>query len=232
MLQENPAIRPSDIGEELGLSRSTVHRLLATLEAEEFVQRDRVQQSYRAGRTLIKLGIAAVGDLDVRKTARSYMEELADATKETVHLFVHEGAKSRIVDGVEGSLSVRVAPEVGAVYPAHACAGGKALLATLSNDELHALFPRGLPKITDCTITQWEAFTNEMETIRRLGYAINRGESDASVSGVAVQVSDRTGRVVAALALSVPRERMSAQKALDFSCQLRLRAERIGASLI
>lgn len=232
MFEHQPSIKPAAVGEALGLGRSTVHRLLATLEHEGFVQRDRVQHSYRAGRVLIALGVAAVGDLDVRRKARGCMAELANTTGETVHLFVLEGPNTRIVDGVEGSHSVRVAASIGSLLPAHATAGGKAQLAALPDRELRALFPRGLPSVTATTKTSWVSFEAEMDSIRLRGYAINRGESNDSVWGVAVPILDRARRLVAALALSVPRDRMTDDRAPELAAIVREHAGRIVRTLI
>jgi DNA-binding IclR family transcriptional regulator len=232
MLQDEPSIKAAAIGEELGLGRSTVHRLLATLEHEGFLRRDRVQSGYRAGRVLIAIGLTAVGDIDVRKKARSYMEALAAECGETVHLFVLEGPNTRIIDGVEGSYSVRAATDVGVLLPAHATAGGKALLAAMPNAQIRSRFPRGLPKVTASTTTNWESFELELDLTRRRGYAINRGEADESTCGVAVPIVDRGRRLVASLALSIPRDRLTEERIPTLAGELRRQAQRIGETLV
>ncbi len=232
MLQHQPSIKAVAVGEELGLGTSTVYRLLATLEAEGFVQRDRVQRKYRAGRTLIAIGIAAVGDLDVRRKARAYLDGLALSTGETAHLFILEGPDARIIDSAEGSSAVRVAADTGLLVPAHASAGGKALLAALSNSDLHSLFPRGLPHVTAATLTTWEAFEAEIDVIRKRGYAVNHGEFNEAVAGVAVPIVDRARRLVAALALAVPLERFSDERAYDLADELRQQARLLADTLI
>lgn len=232
MLEHNSSIRPADVGRALGLGRSTVHRLLVTLEHEGMLQRDRVERSYRAGRVLIGVGLVTVGGLDVRRRAHAYMEELRDATGETVHLHVLEGTNTRIVDAVEGTHLVRVASQQGELLPAHATAGGKALLAALPRKELHALLSRGLPRVTETTTTTWDEFDLEIDEIRRRGYATNFGESQASVCAIAVPVRDRTKRLAAALALAVPYERMTDDALLTARDEMRRQAARIGESLV
>ncbi|NEB13936.1 IclR family transcriptional regulator [Streptomyces coelicoflavus] len=232
LLRRQPSFKAAALGEELGLGRSTVHRLLATLESEGFVQRDRVQHKYGAGRELIAIGIAAVGDLDVRRKARSYLDGLAASTGETTHLFILEGANTRIIDSAEGTHTVRVAADTGLLAPAHACAGGKALLAALPPGELHELFKRGLPHVTSETITTWEAFEEEIDAIRSRGYAVNDGEFNEAVAGMAVPVVDRARRLVASLALAMPRQRFSEVRARELASELRTQARLLADTLI
>lgn len=232
LLQHQPAIKAGEVGEQLGLGTSTVYRLLATLEAEGFVQRDRVQRKYRAGRALIAIGIAAVGDLDVRRKARAYLDGLAASTGETAHLFILEGTNARIIDSAEGTRAVRVAADTGLLVAAHASAGGKALLAAMSTSDLHNLFTRGLPYVTASTITTWEAFEAEMEVIRKRGYAVNHGEFNEAVAGMAVPVVDRARRLVAALALAVPIQRFSDERAQELAVELRHQARLLADTLI
>ncbi|MFT4294570.1 MAG: IclR family transcriptional regulator [Micropruina sp.] len=232
MLKTRPTVKAPAIGEELNLGRSTVHRLLATLESEGFVQRDHLGNGYRAGRELITVGIAAVGDIDVRKKAREHMEALSATTGETVHMFIPEGSNTRIIDGVEGSRPVRVATAIGALYPAHATAGGKALLAALPPEQLDSLFPRGLPRLTSATTVDRETLAAEIGRIRKQGYAVNRGESTDEVCGIAVPILDKTRRVVASLALAIPQSRMDDERTPGLAHELRCRADRIGETLI
>lgn len=232
MLHQRPGLRVTGIATELGMGKSTAYRLLATLESEGFIQKNRLDSSYRAGRVLIDIGIAAVGDLDVRRKARAFMEELADQTGETVNLFLLEGSNARVVDGVEGSRAVRVTSRVGILLPAHVTAGGKALLAAHSFAELRALFPDGLPSLTSSTNTNWDRFEAEIDQIRRQGYATNTGESDEDVCGVAVPVLDRTRRLVAALAVATPRQRMTEERIAVLAKQLRHSADLLSRNLV
>lgn len=232
MLESQPSVKAATIGEALGLRRSTVHRLVATLEHEGLLQRDRTQHSYRAGRVLVGIGIAAVGDLDVRKKARSYMQKLSASTGETVHLHVLEGPNTRIVDAVEGSQPVRVASHIGELLPAYSTAGGKALLAALPASELHALFPRGLSRITPTTAATWETLEAEIDAIRKRGYAVNRGETENGVGAVAVPVRDRSRRLVASLALALPCDRITDDRLPHLTAELREQAKLVGETLI
>ncbi|MGN0097374.1 MAG: IclR family transcriptional regulator [Corynebacterium sp.] len=231
-LQERHGATPTDIVEALGLARSTVHRLLTTLEAEGYVERDRVQRKYRTGRVLVALGIEAAGGFDVRRRAHQYLSKLSEATGETAHLFILEGANARVIDSAEGRLPVRVAPETGQLVPAHTSAAGKALLAALSNQELHERFPRGLPKLTATTLSGLQNLEDEIEMIRSRGFAVNRGEFNRDVAGIAVPVLHPGRLLVTSLALAIPVERFREERISGLVVELRKQARLLADSII
>ncbi|MGH3750003.1 MAG: IclR family transcriptional regulator, partial [Micromonosporaceae bacterium] len=138
LLRQQPQVRVTDVSDQLGVARSTAHRLLSTLAHHGFVHQDRMTRAYRAGRVFIELGLAAVGDLDVRRKARQHLEALSEKLRETVNLLVLEGAGSRFIDGVEGDRPVRVSLRTGVLLPASSTSGGKVLLAELPVDEVRA----------------------------------------------------------------------------------------------
>ena len=120
LMRNRREIRVTDVSSELGVARSTAHRLLTTLAHHGFTVQDWVSKSYRPGRVLVEIGLAAVGELDVRRKARHHMEKLAGELRETANLVVLEGGNVRIVDGVESDQALRVTSRTGALVPAHA----------------------------------------------------------------------------------------------------------------
>ncbi|SCL20128.1 transcriptional regulator, IclR family [Micromonospora rhizosphaerae] len=229
LMRHRGTVRVTDVSDELGVARSTAHRLLMTLAHHGFVAQDTVSRSYRVGRVMVEIGLAAVGELDVRRKARQHMEKLAAELRETVNLLVLEGAEVHFIDGVESDRTLRVTARTGLLVPAHATAGGKALLAELSASELEALYPNGLDRMTERTLTDINLLRDELAEVRRLGYAINRGEREHGVHAVAVCIRDHAGRAVAALATSVPAPRAS--RLHSFVEPLRRSADAIGRDL-
>jgi DNA-binding IclR family transcriptional regulator len=211
MLRERRSLRVTDVSNELNVARSTAHRLLATLASLGFVKQDRSSREYRAGRVLIEIGLAAVGDLDVRQKAQPHMELLARELRETVNLIVLEGSGARFIHGVEGDRPIRVSSRTGYLIPAHSTSGGKVLLAELRDEEVRALFPNGLSTVTSHTICQFDQLKTELATVRSHGYALNVSESEVNLHAVAVPI--RVGeRAVAALAVSTPAQRMGVRE--------------------
>lgn len=214
LLRDRGEVRVTDVSAELGVARSTAHRLLMTLAHHGFVAQDRVSRVYRVGRTLYEIGLTAAGELDVRRMARAHMEAVAADLHETVNLLVLEGSGCRFVDGVEGDRPIRVTSRTGTLLPAYATSGGKLLLAELTPDEVESRFPDGLVSVTERTVASFPELHSELATIRQQGYALNRGESEADLFAAAVAVRDRSGRAVAALAVSLPAARLD-HTALD-----------------
>jgi DNA-binding IclR family transcriptional regulator len=231
MLRDQSSVRVTDVSRELGVSRSTAHRLLSTLAQHGFVSQDRLTKAYRAGRVFIEVGLATVGDLDVRRKARQHLVQLSADVRETVNLLVLEGSGSRFIDGVEGDRLLKVSLRTGTLLPASTTSGGRVLLAELSSDEVRALYPNGLPRLTDNTITDFAALDRELALVRRRGYAVNRGESEADLTAVAVPVRDRLCRAVAALAISSLATRMGPDQLPAMVDAARQCAARIEAEL-
>ena len=231
LLRDRGEVRVTDVSAELGVARSTAHRLLMTLAHHGFVAQDRVSRVYRVGRSLYEIGLTAAGELDVRRKARQHMERLSAQLRETVNLLVLEGSGCRFIDGVEGDRPIRVTSRTGTLLPAHATAGGKLLLAELPPDELDARFPDGLTSVTDRTITTLSDLHAELAVIRQHGYAVNRGESEPDLYAVAVGVRDHSHRAVAALAVSAPALRANYAQLEALVGPLRSAAKAIGNDL-
>ncbi|GLW11114.1 IclR family transcriptional regulator [Microtetraspora sp. NBRC 13810] len=231
MIRDRGEVRVTDVSDELGVARSTAHRLLLTLAHRGFVAQDRVSRAYRAGRVVVEIGLSAVGELDVRRKARRHMERLAAELHETVNLIVLEGNGSRFIDGVEGDRPLRVSSRTGTLLPAHSTSGGKVLLAELADEEALALFPDGLTRVTDRTITDPDALSAELRSVRDLGYGVNHEESAAGLDAVAVCVRDHMGRALAALAVSLPHQRMTQGNLHMMLPALRATAEAISQDL-
>ncbi|UZJ26818.1 IclR family transcriptional regulator (plasmid) [Rhodococcus antarcticus] len=231
LLKDRRSVRVTDVSDELGVGRSTAHRLLATLVQYDFVTQDRATRAYRPGRVFFELGLAAVGDLEVRRKSRRHVERLSAAVGETVHLLVLEGPGARFVDGVEGEHPVRVGLRIGQLLPASTTSGGKALLAELPFEDVKALYPDGLPRLTEETITLFCALESELQAVREQGYALNRSESTRGLTAVAVVIRDARERAVAALAVSMPSAHLAAGDLPLLVASIGEAAEAIGADL-
>ena len=209
LVGERQVLRVSEAAELLGVARSTAHRLLNALGRRGFVLQDRPNGAYRPGLVLSEIGLAAIGRIDIRRIARSALEELSGQTCETVSLSLLEGRNLRFVDCVEGRRVVRVGDRTGVVLPAHCTAAGKAILAALPPTELARRYrDRELATRTPSSIATWKELEAELLAIRRDGYARNTEEGESGVSAIAVAVRDRTDAPLAAIAVVLPSSRM------------------------
>jgi DNA-binding IclR family transcriptional regulator len=209
LVGERRALRVSEASEALGVARSTAHRLLSSLRRHGFVTQDRPNGVYRPGPVLSEIGLTAIGGLDIRRIARPVMEDLRERTGETISLSVLEGRDIRFIDCVESTRTVRVGSRTGVVLPASCTAGGKALLAAVSPTELERRYAdRDLPARTTSSVADWEGLLRELAEVRRLGYALNMGESESGVCAVGAAMRDLTGFPLAAIAIVIPASRM------------------------
>lgn len=213
LLRDRETIGVAEASRDLGIARSTVHRLLAMLAHYEFAQRDPAGRGYRAGPALVSLGLAAVVRMDVRRQARPHMERLASEVEETVTLMGLEGASVRFLDCVESPRPIRVAGRTGLLRPAHCTSVGKAILAQLPQSQLTQLYPdQALPGLTDRSITSRDQLWSVLAEVRRAGYATNLGESDADLVAVGVAIPQLTGPPSAGLGVSAPAARLSPEQ--------------------
>jgi DNA-binding IclR family transcriptional regulator len=206
LLRERGELRVAEVAEHLHVAPSTAHRLLAMLRFHGFAVQDG-RKLYRPGPQLRSMCGDATATAAVLDVARPYLEELAQRVEETVHLMVLEGNGVRFIAGVDGPKALRVGSRIGMLLPAHTTSGGKALLAELTAEQLHALYPRGLPRGETAAATDYAQLRRELAVARRQGYALNMEESEPGVSAVGACIRDRAGLPVAAVAIAAPASR-------------------------
>lgn len=210
------AMNLTEIANALHLAKSNVHRLLQALSSANYIHRDETSGRYTASIKLWELGSAVLSKLDLRVHAEQVMERLLAETRETVHLSVLDGEEVVYVHKLDSPNPVRAYTQIGGRTMAHCVATGKAMLAFKSSFALERKSTQ-LQMRTTATIIEPKKFLQEMARIRVLGYAINRGEWNENVYGIASPIRDVTGQVVAALGLSGPKERFKAAKLKEYA---------------
>jgi len=220
----------TELATRLELGKSNVHRLLQALTELGYAQRDEATSAYRATIRLWELGSAVLGNLDLRDAAAPYMETLRERSRETVHLSILDGDEVVYVHKLDSPEPVRAYSQIGGRAPAYCVATGKAMLAWQGDAFLESLAGR-LRHHSPNTIVEPQAFLREMERVRRNGFAVNRGEWRESVCGVAAPVREPGGRVIAAIGLSGPADRLRPSTFRPFAEQLVEAAHAIGEAL-
>jgi DNA-binding IclR family transcriptional regulator len=204
-LSEVKELRVSEVAEHLGTAKSTAHRLLSMLVHHGFARQDDKRGVYRTGPKILEMGFAAINELDIRQYARPILENVWEKINETIHLGVPYGQDVLYVEGIESGKQLRIGLRTGQFLPAHSVGLGKALLATLSTDELHRIFPtQRLPTLTPNTVATRDELEHQLEEIRQSGYARTRAESEGGVGSVAVAVLGKNGTAQAAISVSAP----------------------------
>jgi len=220
----------TELATRIGLGKSNVHRLLQALVELGYVRREGDGGTYAASIRLWELGSAVLANLDLRQAAQAWMDWLLDRTRETVHLSVLDGDDVVYVHKLDSLEPVRAYTQIGGRGPAHCVATGKAMLAWIGESGLDAM-SRRLERFTPRTVCDPTEFLREMERVRQHGYAVNRGEWRESVGGIAAPVRDPSGRVVAAVGVSGPIERLRPSSLRALSADVIRAADGVGAAL-
>jgi DNA-binding IclR family transcriptional regulator len=202
----------SELSRRLGLSKSTVHRLVATLAAEHLLEQDPDSGRYRLGLAVYDLSAAVAKQLDLHEAVIVPLTELRNRTGETAHVAVLDGREVVYVERIESPNTLRLFLEVGRRNWAHCTGTGKVLLAHLPRVELDRILDGwDLPAKTPFTITDPQLLRKELEEVRERGYSQNLNESEVGILSVAAPIRDRLGRVVAAMGVAGPAPRMDPQ---------------------
>ncbi len=199
------------LARQVGLARSTAHRLLFALVKEGYL-RHNPRKGYSLGPKLIRLGFQAHSQLHLPSVSKPHLEWLRDQTRETVHLAVLDGSKVIYIEKLPGYRELQFASHIGARLPAQSTALGKALVAYLPEEEWQNHFIPGL-KRTPNTISDFAHFRRELALSRSRGYSLDLEENEPGVRCVAAPIFDGSGKVVAAVSISsasvyLPEERI------------------------
>jgi DNA-binding IclR family transcriptional regulator len=209
-ISANPrGISLSKLAEQVGLPRSTTHRIVSALEAEAFVASAGPGGWVRVGPGLLRL--AATERLDRTGQVRPHLEELSTTLNETVDLAILDGDSVLFIDQVSAPRRLRAVSAIGSVFPAHCTANGKALLAQLPPKTVHDLLPRRLQKRTPSTIATWAKLDAELEDVRKAGIAFDREEHTIGICAVGVAIRD-SFNVHMALTVPLPAQRFAGRE--------------------
>ena len=219
----------TELALQLGVHKSTVSRVITSLESRGFVEQEPTGRKYRIGFTVVRLASSTTATLDLSKQGQEICELLAAETGETTNLAVLGGNQAVNIVEAQGTSSVALQTWVGQTSPAHATSSGKTLLAALSDDEVREIFAAGLPRYTDNTITETDALLTELAMIRDRGWALAEEELEVGLVAVAAPIRDHTGTVISALSISGPRYRLDPANAPELAARVQQAAAELNA---
>lgn len=227
-----PEIGVSELARALGLSPTTVHRILSTLTAEGLLEQNPTAKKYRLGPELTVVGLVALSQWPFGPACRAVMEGLATSTGETVSIGVLRGTEVTYVQQVESRQALRAVREVGMNIPLYCTAQGKILLASAPPDhQAQLLRAVQLERFTPSTITDKADLHRALNTVRERGYAISDEEYVPGLRGIAVPIRNYSGAVTAGLSVMGPSVRLSLYRMESFLPALRADAERLSRQL-
>jgi len=203
----------TELSKRLSLHKNNVFRLLATLEHRGYIEQNKATENYSLGPKTLQLGSIFIEQRECRRQARPILESLASASGETTVVAVLRGNKVIYMDSVETDRTVRAVSRIGAIFPAHCTAVGKAQLAQLSPTDIERLYPeQTLPTLTDKSIKTLGGLAAELKKIAEKGYAVENEEAEADVRGIAVAVRDFSKKTVAAIGIVAPASRLTDER--------------------
>lgn len=195
----------AELARRLKVPRSTVFRLLATLEMLGFVERADGGRDFRLGMAVLRLGFEYLASLELTELGRPVLERLRDEIGYPTNLVVRDGRSIVYVAKAVSPRPFASSVNVGTRLPAHATVLGRVLLEDLSLAELRALYPEThLDVFSDSTPRTVDELHEIVQRDRERGYVLQEGFFEASISTIAAPVRDRCGKVVAALGATIP----------------------------
>jgi IclR family pca regulon transcriptional regulator len=203
-----PTLGVSELGRDIGLSRSTTHRYVATLTALGYLQQDARTKKYRLGPRVLDLGFSAMNSMELREVAAPHLRDLSDETGYTVNMAILDGLDivyvERCRSAQAGQRDIDLNLHVGARLPAYCTSLGKVLLAYLPADEQAELLARiDFTRRGPNTLTSRTSLRAELERVRESGFAINNEELAYGLRSIAAPVLSHDGIAVAAINLAV-----------------------------
>lgn len=232
LLSENGGqLRVSEASRRLGVHKSTVSRLLATLERHALVVRNQRTGEFGLGPGLIRLAGGALQRMDLRGHARPVLERLADDTRETIFLSILDGTHALEIDEVPGSHAIRDRGSIGLRIPLHCTAAGMVLIAPMAPADRRALLGSHLKRYTPQTVCDWEELDHRLAAVRKTGYAVSTEEYEVGLVGIGAPVRAPDGSVAAAVVISGPVFRLASRNAGRLGSSVSRAAKAISAAL-
>jgi IclR family transcriptional regulator, KDG regulon repressor len=210
--KQTPELSMTQIAEEVQINKSTVHRLLLTLEKNRFVKRDPASGLYSPGIRLLQLAYLTLETNDLRQLAAPFMRRLLDQYSETIDLSILDGKDVVFLDVLESPQRIRLAAATGQRLPAFCTASGKAILAYMPEDTVKRILEYGLIQYTSSTHVSPQAVIEDLLLARRLGFASSEQEYEDGINAVSAPILDSNGKPIAAIAIAGPAFRLPLER--------------------
>ena len=204
---QNKEVRTTDLSQQLGYNLATVSRTLQILKRFGFLHKNPKTKLFRLGPTISQLAAAINRSMrtELIQIAKPHVDQLCETVGATVNIEVLSSKTSVIAYTVHGIGHLQVPHDIGEPLPAHASAGGKAMLAFSSPETVAGFVKEGLSGFTENTITDPIVFQKELDRIRKRGYATDRQELHIGLVAVAAPIFNLEDEVVAAITVVVPK---------------------------
>ncbi|MDK2958886.1 MAG: IclR family transcriptional regulator, regulon repressor [Synergistaceae bacterium] len=206
LLDETGELGIAEISRRLSLERSTVHRIASTLRHLGYLSQNPSNPKYSNSFRFFEIGNNVVKRLGLRQQAAPFLRELSEKTHEAVNLAILDGNEVIFIDKIESQSTIKVDLAVGKRFPSYCTGLGKTFLAWLPEGEVADLVgPPPFVKYTKNTITELPKLMEELRQIRKDGFSLDNEEFVEGLLCLGVPVRSRSGDVVAALSVALPK---------------------------
>lgn len=210
---DHPLLGVTEIAQRVGLHKSTVSRLLSTLENSDIVERDPASRQYRLGMGLISIAAPLLADMDVRRVAYPVLQDLTAQSGETTALMVWNGYEAVCVEQVASSHQIKHTSPLGARYNTAHSSSVQIFLADQPDERVTSLLRSGAVTMSEPTMQRIEGYCQQLDQVRSAGVAVNYGKVSVDEVGVSAGIRDHRGDLIAAIMVAAPRFRVSEYQA-------------------
>jgi DNA-binding IclR family transcriptional regulator len=215
---DNRYLGITELSKILGLSKSSIHDAVSTLEALGYMSKDTSTGKYYLGINCVRIGRAAMSNYEFKDIASNHIREISNQVGETCYLTIPHGFSVYFLDVAVPEESRIFTPALPNSTDAMSCTGGgKCMLAASSDEFIQDCIANGLPQMTENTITDPEKFWDEIRLIRERGYAVDDMEYSIGIRCVARPIISLDGSLLGSISISGPSPRMTDEKILEYS---------------
>ncbi len=219
------------LSRQLGLAKSTVHRLASTLLDAGMLDQNKENGKYRLGLTVFELGSRARRNMNIYNEAKIYLMELREQTGESVNLAIMRDESLIYLNSLESPSAIRIRSHMGMRLAPHCSAEGKVLIAFGAEEKAQRIIARGLVMQTQNTIIDPDAFREEMRLVKSRGYGTDHEESEIGVRSIAAPVFASGNDIAAAIGIAGPAQRLTKRTLMSCLPALSEAAEALSKAL-
>ncbi len=200
---EKDGLGVTEIANRLGLNKSTVHRILASMAERGYFEKTKTRGEYKIGLKLVELSSVYLNSVELKTEAKPFLWQLASKLNMIVHLAILDGNEAVYIEKIDTVNSIRLYSQIGKRIPVHCSSLGKCLLSGFSDGEIgKRLKAYSFVRYTDHTVTDKEELIRQVREVRRRGWAVDDEEHENDVRCIGAGIMDYRGNVIAALSVT------------------------------
>jgi len=229
---ENNNLSLAELDKLLDIPKSTIHRILISLESKKVLVFNDKTKQYALGPVVLNWSSTMLHKLKIHNIARPYLVSFRDRSGETATLSLRVNLKRVYIEQVVSKNEVRVSVEIGKFFPLHAGANGKVIMAFLPHEQIEQIINSDISRYTSSTITEKQYFLAELNKIQEVGYAVSVGERVLGSSAVAAPIFSKDGDIIGSIGIKGPSGRFTEKELHKWGPQLCQAAKKISKQVI